>query len=225
MSTHDPLKVHAAFETLLEEIEDEIDVINRSGAHAFEERDYERARAALDSVAQLMAFRDKVVALRGEWSSLTGKSSGAAATVDVGGFASLLSERDLGADDIFDIPELTQADGAEAASTAARPSHSRLQRGLRTPESAYYHPILKALDELGGRAKMNDVLERVEVQMRDRLSDVDYQPLNSDPEQPRWRNAAQWARNGMVKEGLLKDDSPRGVWEISEGGRLILAGR
>ncbi|MFO7166894.1 MAG: winged helix-turn-helix domain-containing protein [Chloroflexota bacterium] len=58
--------------------------------------------------------------------------------------------------------------------------------------------------------------------MRDRLTEVDYQPLNSDPSESRWRNAAQWARNAMVKEGLLKTDSPRGIWEISESGRQRL---
>jgi len=54
------------------------------------------------------------------------------------------------------------------------------------------------------------------------LRDVDYQPLASDPELPRWRNAAQWARNSMVQEGLLRDDSPRGIWEISEAGKRWL---
>ena len=37
-----------------------------------------------------------------------------------------------------------------------------------------------------------------------------------------WRDAAQWARNSMVAEGLLKADSPRGVWEISDKGRDVL---
>ncbi|MEM7820360.1 MAG: winged helix-turn-helix domain-containing protein, partial [Candidatus Aenigmatarchaeota archaeon] len=34
---------------------------------------------------------------------------------------------------------------------------------------------------------------------------------------------AQWARNAMVKEGLLASDSPRGVWEITAVGRRWLA--
>jgi restriction system protein len=42
------------------------------------------------------------------------------------------------------------------------------------------------------------------------------------PDNPRWRNAAQWARNSMVNEGLLKKDSPRGVWEISDKGKQYL---
>uniref|UniRef100_A0A7C3EZC1 Restriction system protein Mrr-like N-terminal domain-containing protein n=1 Tax=candidate division WOR-3 bacterium TaxID=2052148 RepID=A0A7C3EZC1_UNCW3 len=43
--------------------------------------------------------------------------------------------------------------------------------------------------------------------------------MASDPETIRWRNAAQWARYNMVKQGWLKSNSPRGVWEITEAGR------
>jgi len=30
--------------------------------------------------------------------------------------------------------------------------------------------------------------------------------------------------NAMVREGLLKSDSPRGVWEVTERGQMALAG-
>lgn len=72
------------------------------------------------------------------------------------------------------------------------------------------------LVESGGSSKAAEVLERVGKVMKPRLKPVDFQPLASGPENPRWRNAAQWARNSMVKDGLLKPDSPRGVWEITE---------
>src|SRR5437660_3511538 len=107
-------------------------------------------------------------------------------------------------------------------SSAKRRNHGRLQRGLRTPEAAYYQPILKALSELGGSAKVSEVLEKVEQFMKKELKPVDYEPRRSGSEMPRWRNAAQWARNTMVEEGLLASNSPRGVWEITEAGRLSL---
>ena len=78
---------------------------------------------------------------------------------------------------------------------AERRNLGKLRKGLRTPEAAYYKPILK---------------------------DVDYDPLASGPDNPRWRNAGQWARNSMVNEGLLKRDSPRGIWEITDAGRQVL---
>src|SRR5260221_4447970 len=58
--------------------------------------------------------------------------------------------------------------------------------------------------------------------MRDVLKPIDYQILASEAEQVRWQNSAQWARNLMVKEGLLQVDSPVGIWEITEKGRGFL---
>ncbi|HHU14053.1 MAG: hypothetical protein GX174_14335 [Lentisphaerae bacterium] len=104
-----------------------------------------------------------------------------------------------------------------------RQNLGRLRRGLRTSETDFYLPILKALDELGGSAKMQSVLSKVHKAMKPVLKDVDYEPLSSNPDMPRWRNTAQWARNTMRQEGLLKDDSPHGTWEISDAGRLRLA--
>jgi len=105
---------------------------------------------------------------------------------------------------------------------AERRNLGRLRKGLRTPESAYYLPILKALTELRGSAKMQAVLEKVYETMKPILKDVDHQPLASDPDMPRWRNSAQWARNTMRQEGLIKDDSPHGTWEISDAGHQKL---
>jgi len=98
----------------------------------------------------------------------------------------------------------------------------RLQRGVRTPEDAFYQPILKVLNESGGSAKVNDILAKVKQLMSGVLTQVDYEPLPSQPETPRWSNAAQWARNTMVKEGLLKSNSPWGIWEITDAGRKYL---
>ncbi|GBC77825.1 hypothetical protein HRbin08_01307 [bacterium HR08] len=109
-----------------------------------------------------------------------------------------------------------------------RPSKRRgrrkkpLPRGLRTPEDAFRRLILEVLVELGGRAPMSEVLDRVEKKMEGRLTPHDYKPLPSDPKTIRWRNTAQWCRNTLVREGLMKGDSPRGVWEISEEGRGAL---
>lgn len=70
---------------------------------------------------------------------------------------------------------------------------------------------------------MKDVIDRVGQLMKEVLKEVDYQPPPSQPKNLRWRNAAQWARQKMLNEGLLKNDSPHGVWEISEAGRRYIA--
>ena len=69
---------------------------------------------------------------------------------------------------------------------------------------------------------MQQILKKVNGAMKDQFRDVDLQPLKSDPNCPRWYNTAQWARNTMVEDGLLKRNSPRGVWEITPAGKEYL---
>ena len=111
----------------------------------------------------------------------------------------------------------------DATTQARRREFKRLRKGARTPEDAFRLPILTALDELEGSAALNQVLGRVGELMSGTLRDVYYGPLPSDPDTPRWRKSADWARNTMAREGLLKDDSPRGTWEFSHSGRTVLA--
>jgi len=99
---------------------------------------------------------------------------------------------------------------------------SRLRRGIRTREAAYFQPILQVLNQLGGSAEMGEVLERLPKAMKGTLTDVDFEPLAADSELPRWWNTAQWAHNAMVQTGLLKGDSIRGVWEMSETGYKLI---
>ncbi|MGV8027092.1 MAG: winged helix-turn-helix domain-containing protein [Anaerolineaceae bacterium] len=99
---------------------------------------------------------------------------------------------------------------------------SKLKRGLRTPEEEFKIPILESLIHLGGSAKVNDVIASVGKMMASSLNDYDKQPLLSAPSSPRWRNTAQWARNALVKEGLMANDSPKGIWTITDAGRKAL---
>jgi len=97
----------------------------------------------------------------------------------------------------------------------------RLHKGEMTPQASYRLPILRALEELGGSGSVSDILDRVYEMVAAELKEVDLELL-SDGRSVCWRNAAQWERVKMTKEGLLASDSPRGVWEITEAGRAYL---
>lgn len=112
---------------------------------------------------------------------------------------------------------------AEEIRRSRRNKSRRLQRGLRTPEEEYRRPILEALEKLGGHAQSNDVLNLVRKSIGNSFNKYDKQLLTSSPSTPRWRNTAQWARNGLVNDGLLSRNSPKGIWEITEAGRKVLA--
>ena len=105
----------------------------------------------------------------------------------------------------------------EGKRTNNQDQSGKLRRGLKTPQKEYYLPILESLIELGGRAQINDVLSKVREKMSSVLNRYDFDRLKNGEE--RWKNTAQWARFEMVKEGLLSDSSPNGIWEITEKGR------
>ncbi len=113
--------------------------------------------------------------------------------------------------------------GSVSVSIRKREVKSKLKRGLRTPEEEFIMPILESLIELGGKAEMKKVLDKVYEKMKDRLNQYDLEGLPSNPKQKRWENTAQWARNTMVNEGLLSSSSPRGIWEITEKGKRFYA--
>lgn len=129
---------------------------------------------------------------------------------------SALLRKEWSAMNKLEIDEEDQAEHAE------RQNLGRLQRGIRTREELYFKPILQAIEKMGGSGKVKEILDGVGNIMKPILKDVDYEPLSSSPDNLRWRNAAQWARQSMVNDGLLKSDSPRGIWEISEKGREFL---
>jgi len=104
-----------------------------------------------------------------------------------------------------------------------RKATDRLPPGVRTPADAYRVPILRVLEEMGGSARTPAVREGVFAIMKAHLRDVDLQPVPTDRNRPRWWNSAQWERHRMVQEGLLREGSPRGVWE--DAGREYLRRR
>lgn len=87
--------------------------------------------------------------------------------------------------------------------------------GVRTAQWVYRDYIIQALKKFGGRAKMADVLEEVENKMNGVLLPGD-RDLRQDGKTLVWKNNAQWERLRMVKSGLLKSDSPYGMWELTE---------
>ena len=85
----------------------------------------------------------------------------------------------------------------------------------------FFIPILKIIEEMGGEAHVNDILPKVEADMRNILKPVDYELIPSGKD-IRWRKKANRARYYMVEKGLLSSDSPRGVWSITQKGKDYL---
>ncbi|HTD24335.1 MAG TPA: winged helix-turn-helix domain-containing protein [Terriglobales bacterium] len=101
-------------------------------------------------------------------------------------------------------------------------SISRPQKGSYTQVHVYWPATLQSLVELGGRAPADEVIDRVGKKLETIFTDEDREILPSGTD-IRWKNRVAWQRYNMIKQGLLRGDSPRGVWEITEKGRVWLA--
>lgn len=108
--------------------------------------------------------------------------------------------------------------GRKRKSRRAGPRKSRAPRGTLLPEAEYELPILEALStQPQGRAPAREVIEMIEPAIRDKLTELDRESINSGD--MRWHNRAHFVRLHLVKMGQLAADAPRGLWEITDNGR------
>jgi hypothetical protein len=187
-------KVNRGFKMLLEGLDEILNMIREQTNEHLHAENFDMVKTLAEYAEQLKDFREKVKALQGEWQTIF----------------RILSEKIL-----------TQVQREQVKPTQVRKMKvkGKLKKGLRTPEEQFIMPILETLIELGGRAKVKDVLERVYDKMKNILNSYDEEPLRSRRNVKRWVNTARWARQKMVNEGLLAKDSPWGIWEITEKGR------
>jgi len=122
---------------------------------------------------------------------------------------------------LLDIAEGAAEPGESSFEAAIRRS-SRASPGSILPEREYWVPILGIIAEEGGSAPANQVIDALGRRMRDRFMPGDLDVLQMG--EVRWRNRARFARLRMREQGLLSDESHRGVWEITPRGRRYLAG-
>jgi len=88
--------------------------------------------------------------------------------------------------------------------------------GSATPEGLYRPLILQALAKAQGSALARDVLAYIGQAMNGRFKARDLEGYTSGATV--WKTFARWERKNMVTEGLLKPDSTRGIWELTEKG-------
>ncbi|NPV88408.1 hypothetical protein HPY42_02630 [Coprothermobacteraceae bacterium] len=107
------------------------------------------------------------------------------------------------------------------ASPGRDETESRAMWSPLTPRDAYVVPILEAVSERGV-APVAHVLDLVYKKMAGVLHPGDLEPIPSNPRMPRWRKYAQRCRLELVHRGLIRADSPKGLWEITDEGRAFL---
>ncbi len=124
------------------------------------------------------------------------------------------------ADELSEIvTDLRQRIGQAETKTADAKPHARRPKLPKTAKQVLREQIVLALKQLGGKAKVSDVIEEMTRQLDGKLQPGDLVLRGGATKEPAWQNNTQWERYQMVQDGLLRGDSPRGVWELSEDYR------
>lgn len=92
----------------------------------------------------------------------------------------------------------------------------------RTPQATFKIPILQALISLGGEAPKGEILDFIESNNLVALKPGDKVFMPNRPNEQYWRNAASWERVVLIREGLLSDYAPYGIWKITQQGKDYL---
>ncbi|HEU0072449.1 MAG TPA: winged helix-turn-helix domain-containing protein [Dehalococcoidia bacterium] len=109
------------------------------------------------------------------------------------------------------LRRLLSLEKGKSQTTAIRSSSRRRGSDSYTSQKEFRKPILDALVRFGGRARMADVIG--DIKARVALKPGDFETTQSGA--VLWENRAQWERLAMVKEGLLRADSPHGIWQLA----------
>ena len=77
--------------------------------------------------------------------------------------------------------------------------------------------IIASLKFIGRSARAEEVTNHIKKVFGNEFNEREKEPIPSTGE-PRWHKNVNWARYYMTKAGLLREDSPRGVWDLTEKG-------
>lgn len=188
-------EVIPAFDMLLEELETIIPVLNDQGKKLMDQMKYPEARAVIAKAEAVIAFQDKVRALKAEWLSL-----------EVPPTKSPIIQK-------FKKPTKKKL---------TRITTTKLEEGKRTKNEDFRMPILQALVDAGGSMRFSYLIDDLENRMKDKLTADDWGILASDGKTIRWKNNVGWAKKPMLDAGFLSTTAPMGIWEITAAGRNAL---
>lgn len=91
----------------------------------------------------------------------------------------------------------------------------RRRRTNTTRGQVLQQEIIKAIKKLGGKGNKRDIIEFIGKQLEGKFLAGDLEKRPSSGEII-WINNACWERARMIESGILRKDSPHGVWELNE---------
>lgn len=89
------------------------------------------------------------------------------------------------------------------------------EHGPRTSKKELQRCVVEALQTLGGRGKVKQVLAEMAKLLQDKLTPGDLRWMESAKEYA-WQNTTRWHYQTMKQIGILRADAPNGIWVLNE---------
>jgi hypothetical protein len=105
--------------------------------------------------------------------------------------------------------------GHSTETTQVKRTRNKRSNLPKTDKKILRKLIVDALLRMGGSAHIHEVLKYVGEQLNDKLLPGDL-VWRESTKQFAWQNNTQWERYFMIRGGILKANSPKGFWELSE---------
>ena len=121
---------------------------------------------------------------------------------------------------VLDAADRESAPAANLGAPDPERRATRPGREDRLTLEEFRQPLMETIYEMGGSASAGELRPVLSERLSCRLSAADLKPLSSGEE--RWWNATRWERHQLVEQGLLRSDSERGTWELSETGASLV---
>ena len=109
------------------------------------------------------------------------------------------------------------------APTATGPVPRSGDHAQGPPDETVREPLMDVIYERGGSASGRDVYPALRERMKRYMTPGDFDRVSAGDD--RWRSTVKSAREDLVQEGYLRDDSPRGVWALSDAGVALVESR
>ena len=93
-------------------------------------------------------------------------------------------------------------------------SHQIRSNGPRIETSVLRKEIIRALEVLGGAGSPKQVIAEIDKRLAGKLSPCEMSTHSYGG--IAWHHSTRKERGKMIKEGILKNDSPKGIWELNK---------
>lgn len=118
------------------------------------------------------------------------------------------------ADELSRTIEQIRGIGSDQRHAKSYTYKGRIDRNIpTTPRPELRIVLIEVLNELNGRGTVHEIIRRMESRLKPRLTPADFETLEDG--EPRWQKNVQWLRYRMTLNGEMKNNSPRGIWELS----------